>query len=84
MFNIQDVANGSEVAYNKVKDELGFILNERMYGVSSAIHDAITQLWLLPETPEREALRKRLYELSDEFHEILSDEYQNYKNKENF
>lgn len=79
MFTIQDVSQGKPEAYNRVKEELEFIFNGKMYGVSSAIHDAISHLWLLPETPEREALREKLYEFSEEFMEILETEYQKFR-----
>lgn len=82
MYTIQDVASGNTTAYDKVEHELRFILNDKMYEASSAIHSAITHLWLLPDTPEREALRERLYTISDEFEKILKNEYQNYTNTE--
>lgn len=82
MYNIEHLrTEGNQQQFNKVKDSIEFILHDTVYGVSSQIHRAIDLLWLLPETEKREALREKLYELSQEYNEILNNEFETYKDE---
>lgn len=82
MYNINDLrTEENQEQFNKVKDGIEFILHDTVYGVSSQIHRSIDLLWLLPETEKREVLRKRLYDLSKEYNEILNNEFNSYKDE---
>lgn len=82
MYNIEHLkTEENQQQFNRVKDGIEFILHDTVYGASSQIHRAIDLLWLLPETEKREALREKLYEISNEYNEMLEGEFETYKDE---
>lgn len=79
MNNIKEVAEGNSKAYKDVKNELEFAFNNQIFHASSELHQAINLLWLLPDTEKREALREKLYALTDELSKVLDTELEDYK-----
>ena len=84
MRNIQDIIktddkSRQEEAYKNIKKELEFHFHDQAYHASHALHEVIQVLWLLPETPAREALREKLYELSDSYDAIFDNELKEYE-----
>lgn len=79
MNTIKEIAEGKANAYEGVKNGLEFAFNSQIYHASSALHQAIELLWLLPETEKREALREKLYSISDELNDTLDNELVEYK-----
>jgi len=79
MNNIKQVAEGNSKAYKDVKNELEFAFNNQIFHASSELHQALNLLWLLPDTEKREALREKLYTLTDELSKVLDTELVEYK-----
>ena len=72
----------NEEAYKDVKNSLEDLLFSQMYGISGAIHKAISLTWVMPETEKREAVREKLYKLSDEVSNLLDEEFDDYQTTE--
>lgn len=78
MYTLTDLANGKERAKDRIEGELISTIHGLAHDGSSHLHDVISLLWLMPETEKREALRKKLYTLTDEINEMLHNELQDY------
>lgn len=85
MYNIKDICPADEQdekPYKQIKSGVEELFFDSIHQASSNLYRTLDTLWLLPETPRREELQRKVGDLVNELHKIIHEDVVAYRKEE--
>ena len=85
MYNIKDICPADKQdgkSYKQIKSGVEELFFDSIHQASGNLYRTLDTLWLLPETPRREELRKKVGDLVSELHKIIHEDVATYRKEE--